>query len=299
MKKSFSILFILFVIIVGSIIYNNSSYIVRNESGKNKSTVNSHLNLNLEQSIVGDLISYHMDVVTINIGDTVVDETWSDVPEYNVKEYSTTSIQGSIKCVHDDFYIYALITYPSSTSWIAIEFNSTDQPETSMQNHDDGWVFGKGTIVPEGALDVYKYTGDVHFAGNGVHPVQDLRNDLTYEYIIDDEAQSTYIEIRRPLDTQDPAGSDFVFIENSIFNIKFASSNNQLSHKNGGNPYLMNITPEKISGIPEPTDNSTVQGRTPEQIRADNEFMLFALTTFGLIINFTLMTLVLIYFGKR
>ena len=247
----------------------------------------------------GDVTSYFFNETPIRIGDEKVDNFWTNIPQNPIDEWSTTTQEGWMKTVYDDFYIYVLIAHSYAAPWVAVELNATTDPSTSMALNNDGWVFGQGSKGPLGEPATF-WEGDVHFNSNGVHPLQDIRNDLTYEYINDTTTNTLFIEMRRPLITNDIEGCDYPLVKNLFFNVKFASGISSATHKDGGNPHLFTMSTQPIQlNQTNTVPTTTVKIATPAEIKANNEFLLMTLTSAEMFFNFIVLTIIVLFHKKK
>jgi hypothetical protein len=284
------------------IIYlSNIQYLPIIESPSTKKIGFAGQNINFipknKANLPGDVVSYFVTQVRIKVGDGIIDEDWKEVPQYTIEEY-TGALEGWIKSIHDDFYIYVLLAYPVEAKWVGVELNASTVPETSMEINHDGWVFGEGVTAPTGELNPITWDGDVHFTGNNGHPTKDMRNDLTYEYILNTEATIRTVEMKRPLNTLDSEGHDFAFTENLVTNVKFASGINQQTHKQGGITHLFTLTTEPFQQSQPETNQTSVSRIAPEEIKANNEFQLMTFTTIEVFLNFGILLAIILFYKK-
>lgn len=208
------------------------------DKGGNNATDSLYLLLNNTGLLPStDIITYKVDQ-SIVMNDQKVDPIWAEVSETHVAEFGTN---GFIKTVQDGKYIYTLLAYDSSYSWIAIDFNVNSSSEL-MAKDTDAWVFGTYGSAP--------YYGDYYFTGLNILPNKDKINDVFYEVIPQTDGY-TYIETARLLDTGDSAGHDFIFSTGQTFNVAFASSADHLGTHQILSWAVTNVAPG--SGNPNPT----------------------------------------------
>ena len=150
----------------------------------------------------------------ISISDGKVDELWDDYSQFFVSEFGTG---GYIKTAQNGFYIFVLIAFQPSISWVSFEFDAVPGQNDHMKDGHDGWTFG---LFTDDSNDMEFY-GDGYFIGASGSPENDLRNDIFFEAFEDDSLR--YVEMIRPLDTLDIDGRDVVFNNTAIIDIQFAS----------------------------------------------------------------------------
>jgi hypothetical protein len=243
------------------------------------------------QQQTDDITAYTVDSQSIVIGDQQVSSVWSSDPQFDVSEYKESTTQGYVKALHDSYYIYFLFAFPSDLKWVAMELDANS--ENCMQAGHDGWVFGTGT-----SSDL-NYYGDVSFVGTNSHPVQDQRNDLTFEKVTDSASGLSFIEVRRALDTSDTAGKDLVFVDDSTFTVKFASSlptahtsGTRVVHTLGLTSEALNVT--ATNTIPSQTTTTRPIG----EVKADHLDSILIWGSIGFFFNLILVNL-LIFYGRR
>jgi hypothetical protein len=221
--------------------------------------------------IKGDITSYKMYKTQVIIGDQKISTFWDDIEPFQIPEYSKESIYGFAKSAHDNYYIYFLLAFHKSAGWIAIEFNATEGHGESMIDGHDGWAFGTGE-------ENRVYEGDLYYVGKESHPIADDRNDISYEKIVPETGDLIYIELKRPLITNDPDGKDLSFEEGKFYKMKFASNILPTYHKSGSRAVyslaLSQMVP--VSDATQPT-TPTTGSKSLEQIKNENITNLFLL----------------------
>ncbi|MHA1991762.1 MAG: hypothetical protein ACW981_14715 [Candidatus Hodarchaeales archaeon] len=209
---------------------------------------NMTFNLLVENfGVSADIISYSTDKL-ISISDGVVDEIWDDfqAEKLFVSEFGSG---GFILTAQNGFYIFALIVYESSNTWVSIEFDALPDTDNHMLDGHDGWTFGLGATQRQ-------YVGDGYFIGGSGEPEDDFRDDILFE-TFEDESM-TYVEMIRPFDTSDPDGHDVVFNSTAILDVQFASSSSHIG--TGHNIYswtISELTPSGGTVEPPPDDTGS------------------------------------------
>ena len=156
---------------------------------------------------------------SLSLTNGAVDSAWDNVTYYQtITEFGTN---GYVKFAQNGTYLYALLAVDSSKKWAAVEFIEDEKyGDVCMAPIDDGWTF----YLDSGTVDAH----DTHFAGSSTFPKDDSVQNLQIETTVQDNYY--YIEVARPLVTNDPEGNDFDYKDGSIVFLKFASDTN---HKGG------------------------------------------------------------------
>ena len=115
-----------------------------------------------------------------------------------------------------------------------------------MKDGHDTWTFGSSTSKPNDL----EYFGDGYFIGASGEPEADLRDDIFFETFEDDSLK--YVEMIRPLDTNDKDGNDVIFNDTTIIDVQFASD---ISHVTDHVVYtwtISDLTPQGGTVTPPP-----------------------------------------------
>lgn len=233
---------------VNTILYpdgKTSMVIVATDLGGNQNSITLILNIqNAGQLPSTDIITYKVSNL-ISITDQAVDEIWEDISPTYIPEFGSG---GYIKTTHNDFYIFALLAYDPSYTWVSIEFSALEGESNHMLDGHDTWSF----------MTDADYDGDGYFVGASGNPVPDSRQDLIYEKFEDTAEGLMIVEVLRPLDTNDPEGYDVVFNQTGVYNVQFASN---VHHKSAHDVFTWALTDQGPSGgsqntPPPPNGNS-------------------------------------------
>ena len=227
----------LFILFVGSTLLVNS---ITNTGTTDQPSLNTSKISSLADT--ANVTAFYSSNPNIVIGNANLAPIWAQDPnKLDVAPFSDGAIQGYMKAIHDDRYMYCLFAFASAIPWIGVEWNATTTP---MENGHNGWIFGNTTS--EG------YYGDVQFLGE-VAPVSLPPGALSYETIVGSNGL-TYIEAVRALNTNDPNNVEVVFNIGATMNLRFASGLNAQTHK-GENP--ASIYPFTISSTAIPVQSGT------------------------------------------
>lgn len=164
-----------------------------------------------------DIITYKINQAIL-IDDGQIDPAWSNVQATPISEFGSN---GYIKSVQDGTYLYTLLVYDSSYSWIAVEFNVSQSNPNYMEAGTDGWVFGTGQNV--------NFYGDYQYVGQST-PVRDTSDLVFFSNVTQNGL--TYIETARLLVQPDNDSQDIQFHVGNTYTAVFASSaDHEVSHK--------------------------------------------------------------------
>lgn len=151
---------------------------------------------------------------SLNLHDGTVDSAWNSVTQYqNISEYGAN---GYVKFSHNATYLFSLFVVDISLKWVAIEFQAT---ENCMDNGHDGWTF---------YLDSSTHAVTAHdttYLGTAIptdDPAEGGVNNLAIQSVIN--GNYVYIEVARPLLTNDTKGHDVSFVNGTMMDVKFASN---------------------------------------------------------------------------
>ena len=114
----------LFILFIGSALLVNVN---ANTNSLSESSSNNNNNV-LDQSLTSEKVSqsdsgnnvtaYFSDNAQIVIGDSVVSPIWTNVKGLNVPAYGEDNVVGSVKAIHDSYYMYVLFAFASNIRWI-------------------------------------------------------------------------------------------------------------------------------------------------------------------------------------
>lgn len=270
-------------------IFISSSFLVNAGATSAAQTSNQSYATSQQTGATGNITSVALDGQTVAIGDQVISSFWSDIPAFEVSEYTVDTTQGYVKSAHDDYYSYFLFAYASSLKWIAVELDA--DTANCMEAGHDGWVFGNSSSITG-----FSWVGDVHFLGDNQHPAQDARNDVSFERVTDSASGLTFVEMKRALDTGDTAGNDIVFTIDTTYTVKFAS---EKAHKQGERAvYTLAISSNVIQAATTTTEPVQTTSKLPEEIKADNLNSILTWASIGFFFNIILINMLMIY-GRR
>ncbi|MFW9929958.1 MAG: hypothetical protein ACFFD1_11250, partial [Candidatus Thorarchaeota archaeon] len=157
----------------------------------------------------------------ISLQDNILSKFWNYIFPTEITEFSSpTGENGWIKTIYDAFYIYFAIKFYKKTDWVAIDLTAKAGNENSMAYGDDGFLLYSNQS---------KGGGDIFFVGIGSTPQTDYQNDVSYE-IISGTNDFSYIEVKRPLITNDPSGFDVDFVPRNNYSLKFSSNSRPQTH---------------------------------------------------------------------
>lgn len=230
------------------------------------------------------LTVYNYDNPNIVIGDQAVSKIWSSVPKLAVPAFSGNTPNGYVQFLHDSNYVYALFAYDTNAmQWVGVEFNAV--AGTPMKDGNVGWIFG--TSSPGNT-----YYGGVTFAGE-VTPIPNPQQGVSFERIVDSSTGLTYIEAMRPMNTNDPTGTDIVFTPTMTLNVRFASSK---LHKtlNPNDLYQLKFTSSNL--VIKTTQTTTTTSTTPLAVlKGEHLQEILIWGSVGLFFNLILINLLIIY----
>ncbi|MHA2503613.1 MAG: hypothetical protein ACXAE3_12170 [Candidatus Kariarchaeaceae archaeon] len=260
----------------------------------------------LDQAYVGEILSLNATGVDttakdisgrydlVQFGDGKVSEIWEGVTSFQLTAFGEET--GSIASFYGSKMIYFLLTQNPIENWISIQWDTdgSSDPEVDpsideMDEGDDLWVFG----LAEETLTL----GDAHCVSFPVI-AEDASDDLSWERILvnDSDGELLHIawEIKRPLVSEDIAGSDVLFTKEHNVTARFASSNN---HKS---PTSNNIAKFVLSGTAV-GGNVTVVPPVSTQDTEKNSFIPQNILIGGLIgvLSYTLIFIPTIFILKR
>ncbi len=230
------------------------------------------------------LTVYNYDNPNIVIGDQAVAQIWSSVPKMAVPAFSGNTPNGYVQFLHDSNYVYALFAYDTNAiQWVGIEFNAI--AGSPMKDGNMGWIFG--TSSPSNT-----WYGGVQFAGE-VTPVPYPQQAVSFERVVDSSTGLTYIEIMRPMNTNDATGKDVVFTPTMSLNVRFASSK---LHKtlNPNELYTLNFSASNLQI--QTTQSTSTTSTTPiDVLKAQHLQDILIWGSVGLFFNLILINLLIIY----
>lgn len=157
-----------------------------------------------------DIISFKVNK-PVQIGDGKLDPIWDSVTETQISEFGSG---GYIKTVQDGTYLYTLLAYDPTYTWIGIQFNVTSKNPQFMEDGSNGWIFGTGASN--------SFYGDYYFIGQSGAPVQNSGGQVFFDKI--SQGSMDYIETARLLQTTNAGGHDFEFNVSQTFTAVFASN---------------------------------------------------------------------------
>jgi hypothetical protein len=211
--------------------------------------INSTFSIKINNTGVGpdaDIVAFFSKDL-ISISDSMIDELWDDFPKLFVSEFGAT---GYIQSGQNGFYVFVLLAYESDINWISIEFDALPSQDNHMLDGHDGWTFGLGATSRQ-------YMGDGYFTGGSGEPEDDFRDDIIFETFVSEADGLTYVEMIRPLNTNDPDGHDVIFNSTTVFNVQFASSSSHLGTDHTIYTWMISdLTPSGGTVTPPPEDNS-------------------------------------------
>ena len=288
----------LFILFIGSaLLVNvnaNTNSLSESSSNNNNNVVDHSLTSEkVSQSDSGNNVTaYSSDNPGVVIGDSALSPIWAKFKGLDVPAYGEDNVVGSIKAIHDSYYMYVLFAFASNIRWIAVEFDANLQ--TPMESGHDAWVFGNSTTIT-----TMGFYGDFHLTGEAI-PTPDVQNDVSFERIVNPTTGVTYIEAKRALDTHDTAGGDVVFSENTNISVRFASSRDAQSHKSLDKVlYSFEVSPNSLPLASSETSTTTTTSTTPLPIlKAERFNNILIWGSIGFFFNIILINMLIIY-GRR
>lgn len=215
-KKNLTISLTLFMIfMVSAFVVQASVATTNSNSGSNNTITNQKIS---QTKSTADITALNDNNTGIVIGENVLSPVWSHVNKTYPTAWSDGTTNGYIQVLHDGYYLYAVVAFPTDAHWAGIEWNANTK--TPMETGHDGWVFGSSGNT--------NFTGDYHFNGEAM-PIADQQNDVSYNQISNANNMLIY-EVKRPLDTHDLAGDDVVFNDSTVMNVRFASGFGSKTH---------------------------------------------------------------------
>lgn len=151
---------------------------------------------------------------SLNLNDGKVDPAWDNVTQY--QKISEFGANGYVKFSHNQTYLFSLFVVDISMKWVAIEFDATPN---CMDNGHDGWTFYLDSSTHAVTAHDTTYLGTAIPTND---PDEGGTNDLSIQSVVN--GNYAYIEVARPLLTNDTNGHDVSFINGTMMDVKFASN---------------------------------------------------------------------------
>ncbi|TRO45951.1 hypothetical protein E2P30_00795 [Candidatus Bathyarchaeota archaeon] len=179
-----------------------------------------------------DLIMVHGNSIADQDIDGVIGAEWDDVTSYTNVPISPIG-NAQIWLKHDLTHLYIAVQFEgdSDNLWVAVQLGNPN----CMTDDTDGALFGHDELSPDGYQDI-------NFGGFGV-----IRSDISQDGVgaMQISLNSTVIELKKPLNTQDLEGNDIQWSEDKSYDIII------MWDSNGGGSSGGSISHNRVSPKPK------------------------------------------------
>jgi hypothetical protein len=232
-------------------------------------------------------MTYGNSITDRNI-DGVVGAEWDDATSYtNVLISPIGNAQIWLKHDQTHLYIAAQFEGDSNNPWVAVQLGNPN----CMTDGTDGALFGHDELSPDGYQDI-------NFGGFGV-----IRADTSQDGVgaMQTSLNSTTIELKKPLNTQDLEGKDIQWSEDKSYDIIIMWDSNG-GGSSGGTISHNTISPKPktiyLQVQPTPSPTSTPQS-TPTQTPSPTPTIIDLSTLIAMVSVVVIVLVIIIYFNKR